>query len=107
MVRASLEEQLEKKQDYYVKKEIEEKKTKKFLEEKAEQLKSIQSLSKERDLKILKTREVAEAIIEERRQKITEKSIKSQQRVEHQKDLLQQQIEFKKNLDELKELKKE
>mmetsp|Transcript_13018 Transcript_13018/g.24177 ORF Transcript_13018/g.24177 Transcript_13018/m.24177 type:complete len:519 (-) Transcript_13018:3071-4627(-) len=67
----------------------------------------LKSLSAERDDKIIRTRELAEQIQEEKRKLILQKSQEADIKVEKVKEILSENIEFKKHEEMLRSLKKE
>lgn len=82
-------------------------KAKRYQLSKAKSVERLRSISEDRDDKIKRTMELAEQILEERRQLIMQKSAEADLKVEKQKQLIAENIDFKKHEDMLRSLKKE
>lgn len=93
--------QFEQRQEQLYKKHL------RFIEDKAMSIARIRHISSERDEKIAKTRESADLILEEKRKLIIQKAEEDDRKVEKQRDLQQESLEFKKHEEMLRGLKKE
>jgi hypothetical protein len=104
----NIESQIEqRRQEFERRQELMMKKSRRYQDDKVQSVEHFKSISAERDDKIQRTRELAEQILEERRKLIMQRSKEADLKVERQKQLLAENIEFKKHEEMLRGLKKE
>lgn len=86
---------------------MEDRRTSKFMQEQRLAMARMKQLSQERDQKILQTMETAAQIEREKRDQVIKKMQDNEARVQKQRQLMIEHLEFRKHINMLKQLKKD